>query len=106
MKSKILEKKREVFEHKPLLSFSLQNLSETFLIQRRGERDMTNNIHWFWCKVSVIVVKFLLSFKDLDGLSKKFSNMKCHEAGLFREDRRTDRQDYGNSRFPQFYDHT
>ena len=38
--------------------FSLQRLSETFLIPRRIERDMIKNVYRPSCKVPVIVVRF------------------------------------------------
>ena len=38
--------------------FSLQLLSETFLILRRNERDVTKNIYWSACKVPAFLVTF------------------------------------------------
>jgi hypothetical protein len=38
--------------------FSLQILSETFLILRRTERDIVKNVHMCSCGVPVIVVRF------------------------------------------------
>jgi len=43
---------------KCVLSFSLQLLSETFLILRRNERDIIKNVYRSSCKVLVIVVRF------------------------------------------------
>jgi hypothetical protein len=41
-----------------VFSFSLQLLSETFLILRGTERDMTENVYQYSCKVTVILVRF------------------------------------------------
>ena len=53
-----------IFENKMLLHIkfvfwlSLQLLSETILILRRNERDMTKNVYWYPSKVPVILIRF------------------------------------------------
>ena len=41
-----------------MFSFSLQLLSETFLILRRIQRDIVINLHTPACRVTVILVGF------------------------------------------------
>jgi hypothetical protein len=50
---------REKFiEHKTVFSFSLQLLSEIFLVLRRVQRDLVINVHTVSCKVAVMLVRF------------------------------------------------
>ena len=49
--------------------FSLQLLSETFLILRRIERDMIKDVHWYSCIVPDI---FCQIFKKFGGGGRKF----------------------------------
>jgi hypothetical protein len=48
--------KKQIIELKMCVLFSLQLLSETFLVIRRIQRDMVKNVRWFSCKVPGILV--------------------------------------------------
>jgi hypothetical protein len=80
-----LSHKRHDFWKKKLLNikcvfwFSLQLLSEIFLILRTIERYTVMNLHRSSCRVSVILVKLQWSLNFLDRSSKKYSNIKFHE---------------------------
>jgi hypothetical protein len=95
-----LSYKRHDYQKKKLLSiqrvfwFSLQLLSETFLILRRNERDVIN-VYWSVCKVPVILVRFFLNRNFHDRLSKdtqiiNFTKIRPVGAELFHADGRTD----------------
>jgi hypothetical protein len=49
---------KKLLNIKCVFCFSVQLLSETFLIIRRIERDIIINVHRSSCKVPVIVVRF------------------------------------------------
>jgi hypothetical protein len=59
----IFEKK--VTEHKMCFKFSLQILSETFLILRRIRRDIIINVRGFSCKVPNILARFEWNYNFL-----------------------------------------
>jgi hypothetical protein len=85
-----------------MIRFSLQLLSETFLILRRTERDMIKNVY-------CLNVKYLLFLSDLIetiSFSNKFSKnsqisifVKIHSVGteLFHPDRGTNGWMYGRT---------
>ena len=57
------------------LGFSLQILSETFLILRTTQRDITINVHRSSCNVSCQIKKLQFSRQTFE----KHSNVKIHE---------------------------
>ena len=85
-------------------------MSEIFLILRRNERHMIENLHWLSCKVLVILSDFNENcFLDRFSKNTQISNfMKIRPMGaeLFHADRLTDRQtdrhEETNSGFSQF----
>jgi hypothetical protein len=50
--------RKKVIEHKICVLIFSTNLSKTFLILRRIQRDIVINVHRSSCKVHVIVVRF------------------------------------------------
>ena len=87
-------------------SFSLQILSETFLMLSRTERDIVINVCMSSCKVPVILVRFRWKFNSVNIFSKNnqiLNFMKNLPVGaeLFHEDGQKDRHDEANSRFSQ-----
>jgi len=52
------KKKLYILNTKCVFQFSLQLLSETFLIARRTERDVIKNVYLYSYKVPVILVRF------------------------------------------------
>jgi hypothetical protein len=87
--------------------FSVQFLSEIFLILRRTERDIFKNINWSSCKSNGCSCKIINNFEYSRRIFEKYSNINFiklgpGEAELFHADRRTDRHDEGKNRFSQF----
>jgi hypothetical protein len=88
------QEKKKLFNMKCVFWFSLQLLSETFLILRKIQRDIIN-VHRSSPKVPVILVRFYWNLNFLDRVLKnaEISNfMKIRPVGaeLFRADWQTD----------------
>ena len=103
--------KKKLLKTKCVFWYSLQRLSETFLILRRTEWDMILYVYWSLCKVPLL---FLSDFNEtcifFNGFSKntQTSNiMKIRPVGaeLFHADGRTDGLEEANSRLSQFCEH-
>jgi hypothetical protein len=54
----ILYQLSQFIEHKNVFGFSVQLLSEAFLILRIIEQDMIKYVYWSSCTVSFILVRF------------------------------------------------
>jgi hypothetical protein len=97
----IFRKKKKLSNVKCVFWFSLQLLSETFLILWRIQRDAITNVRWSSCKVPVILVRLQWNMNILDRfrkfpknqISQKFVHWGPRPCG------RTDRHDNANSRF-------
>jgi hypothetical protein len=59
--------------------FSLELLSETFLILRRTEGNIIINVQWALCKVPVVFFKTLVKLEFSRDIFEKLSNFKFHE---------------------------
>jgi len=97
--------------------FSVQLLSETFLILRRTERVMIINVHRSSRTVPATLIRFSERWNFHDRFSKKSSGVKFHENPSReswvpcrrtdgRTDGRTDEHDEASSNFSQFCERT
>jgi hypothetical protein len=73
----IFEGGGDLLNRKCVFWFSLQLLSETFLILERTERDMNKNVHWSSFKVTVILVRLYETWIFSTDF-QKYSNIKFH----------------------------
>ena len=88
-------RKKKLLNTKCVFWFSLQLLSETFLVLRRTERDVIKKVNTSSSKVPFILVRFLSNFNFLDSFSKNcqisnFMKIRPEEAELFHADGWTD----------------
>jgi hypothetical protein len=88
-----------------VLILSTQILSETFVIRRRSERDMTKNVYWPSRKSTLYSCQILTGLEFSGHIFEKSSNVKFHENPSSRSRvvprGRTDRQVEANGRFSQ-----
>ena len=85
--------------------FSLQLLSELFLIQRRTERDMLKHVYLSSRKIPIIPAIFKMKLEFSERIFEKYSNIEFHKKkSVLRESccsMRTDRHE-ANSCYSQF----
>jgi hypothetical protein len=85
-------RKKKVIDHEMCVLIFSTTLSETFLILRRTERDMTKIVYWPSCKVPVILVMYF----SRQFFFERSSNVKFYEnpfsGGRVVSCRRTERQ--------------
>ena len=93
----IFEKKK-ILNTKCVLNF-LWNLSETLLYLRRIERDMIKNVHWFSCKVPVILCQILMKLEYSYQISYK--SVQWEPSCTMQADRHADTHDEANNRLWQ-----
>jgi hypothetical protein len=99
--------KKILLNIKPVFWFSLQLLSETFLIPRKIQRDFIINVHRSSRKLPIILVTCQWNLHFLDGCLKNFHILNFIKippvgAEFFHMDRRTDRYDEANCLFYNF----
>jgi hypothetical protein len=70
-------RKKKLLNIKCVFWFSLQLLSETFLVLRKTHLDI--NMYWSSCTIPVIRVRFLWGLDYLDKFFEKYSNVKLNE---------------------------
>jgi hypothetical protein len=83
-----------------LFLFSPQLLSETLLVKRSTERDITINVHYarYYCQILIKKKIFSLDFRKNTQM-QNFMIIRPVVAELFHSDGRTERQEEANSQF-------
>jgi hypothetical protein len=89
------------FEYDMCLGFSVQRLSETFLILRRTQRDSVANVNRSTCNVSCQIKKKLEFSRQIfeKHSNVNFTKIRLFGAELSHADRQTAKHDEANSRF-------
>ena len=118
IKGMIFEKKKKALSIKCVFWFSLQLLSEEFLVLRRIQPDAIIKVHRRSRRVHFNLVRFKWNLNFLSTNFRKISNTYFHETLSSgsqvvpygrtdeRTDRQTDRHDEVNSRISQFCERT
>jgi hypothetical protein len=106
----IFEKKS--LDTKCVFWFSVQRLSETFLILRRTERDMIKNVYRSECEVPLLLLDcndtwiFCTRFQKSLKCKISWKSVQLEPSCSMQTDRRTDGLGEACSRFPQFFENT
>jgi len=98
---------KKVSEHKIYVSSFSTNLSGTFFIVRRTDRNTIENVYWSSCKLPVILfgLQWNLNFRDWVAKNpqiSKFMKVLPVAAELFHAGGQTDTHDETNRCFSQF----
>ena len=100
--------RKTLFKKKCVIWFSLQLLSETFLILRRTQRDIIINVHRSSYKVPLLLSDFnepwnvSTEFRKIFKCQISWKSVQWEQSCSMRTDRRTDRHDEASSLFSQF----
>jgi hypothetical protein len=105
---------RKLLNTKCVFSFSLQSLSETFLILRRTDWDVNINEYWSCCKASGLLLTRFNESWTFSTVFYKFPNVLYHEntssgsriVHCGEMDGWTDRHDEANDRLQPFCERT
>ena len=70
---------KKLLNTKCVFRVSSQLLSETFLILRRNERDVIENVYWSSCGVPFIIIAFVMKLELSRQIVEKYSNINFRE---------------------------
>jgi len=90
--------RKRVIEHKMCVLIFSTNLSQTFLILRRINRDMKRNVYWSSCKIPIMFLIILVVLRSTLEYKIRWKSVQWKPSCFMR----TDRLDEANSLFSQF----